>query len=128
MGKLLKAMIVTLLAALLFRAVDQIRRSERRRQRSASAALLHHQAIEVNDSLVQSMVAARWALESGRLEDGLSILDDTIAHGLNLVSTLLRTSGMGARSEPLGETGSNVPRRRDRGRCPRSASHPTLEE
>lgn len=110
MGNLLRAMAAALLAAALVSVITRNRRTERERQGSESAALLHRQTVEVNDSLVQGMVASRWALESGHLEEGLRILDDTIARGLDLVSTLLRRSDMGGRSEPPpDQAGSNVP-------------------
>lgn len=109
MGNLLKTIVAALLAALLVAVVARIRRVESERQGSESAARLHRQTVEVNDSLVQGMVASRWALESGHLEEGLRILDDTITRGLDLVSTLLRRSDMGGRTEPPPDAaGSNV--------------------
>ncbi len=52
-------------------------------------------ATEVNDTLVQGMAAAKWALESGRHESGLKTLDDTLRLGHQLVSELLREGNMG---------------------------------
>lgn len=79
-----------LLGALLGHAVDQLRRAEAERHALAAAALLHREAIEINDTLVQGMAAAKWSLESGRLEAGLSTLNHTIGLGHRLVSGLIR--------------------------------------
>lgn len=63
--------------------------------------LLHRQAIEINDSLLQRMTAAKWALESGRTEAGLEILTTAVSEAHRLVSELLRRAEMGGHSELL---------------------------
>lgn len=88
-----------MLGVLLGHAADQGRRAEAERRRLEEAALLHREAIEINDSLVQGMVAAKWSLESGRVDSGKRILDETIAQAQDLVSGLIRRAGMGERTE-----------------------------
>jgi hypothetical protein len=71
------------------------------RRRLEMAALLHREAIEVNDSLVQGMAAAKWSLDAGQVEAGGQILSQTIVLGDRMVSGLIRRAGMGERSEAL---------------------------
>lgn len=92
---------ILLLGLLLGDATDRLRRIESARQRLQSAALLHREAIEINDSLVQGMVAAKWSLEAGNVDTGLSTLNATIAQAHELVSGLIRQAGMGGRTEQL---------------------------
>jgi glucose-6-phosphate-specific signal transduction histidine kinase len=87
-----------LLGFLLGDASDRLRRAEAERRRLEAGALLYREAIEINDSLVQGMAAARWALEAGRADDGLKTLEDTIGQAQDLVSELIRQAGMGASS------------------------------
>jgi hypothetical protein len=84
-----------LLGGLLGDASDRLLRAEAERRRVEAAALLYREAIEINDSLVQGMAAARWALESGRVEEGLKTLDVTIVQAQDLVSGLIRQAGLG---------------------------------
>lgn len=90
------------LGLLLGRAADRLRLGELERQRLEAAALLHREAIEINDSLVQGMAAARWAFQAGQLDNGLKVLDETLSHGQEHVSSLIRRAGMGGRSLPFG--------------------------
>ncbi|MFI5696382.1 hypothetical protein ACIA58_31285 [Kribbella sp. NPDC051586] len=83
-----------LLGCLLGDASDRLRQADEERRRLEAGALLYREAIEINDSLVQGMAAARWALEAGRTESGLKTLDDTIGHAQELVSDLIRQAGM----------------------------------
>ncbi|HEY3560587.1 MAG TPA: hypothetical protein VGL05_24145 [Kribbella sp.] len=82
-----------LLGVLLGDASQRLRRAEEERRRIESAALLYHDAIEINDSIVQGMAAARWALEAGRTEAALKTLEDTIGQAQELVSDLIRQAG-----------------------------------
>lgn len=50
-----------------------------------------HAANEVNDSIVQHVVAARWMLEAGKEEEALAALDATVVEGITKVSTTLPT-------------------------------------
>ncbi|TCC16068.1 hypothetical protein [Kribbella sindirgiensis] len=83
-----------LLGGLLGDASERLRSADEERRRLESGALLYREAIEINDSLVQGMAAARWALEAGRTEDGLKILEETIGQAQDLVSDLIRQAGM----------------------------------
>jgi hypothetical protein len=87
-----------LLGALLGHATERILRSEQERRDLQKAALLHRDAIEVNDALVQGMAAAKWSLESGRTEDGLRTLDATLVQAQELVSNLIREAQIGDRA------------------------------
>ncbi|GAA1599283.1 MULTISPECIES: hypothetical protein [Kribbella] len=91
------------LGLVLGRASDRLRRAEVERRQLEAGALLHREAIEINDSLVQGMAAARWSLQAGQLEAGLKILDETLGQAHELVSDLIRRAGMSGRSEPVGE-------------------------
>jgi hypothetical protein len=90
-----------LLGVLLCEATDRMRRTEEERRKLEAAALLHREAIEINDSQVQGMAAAKWALEAGSTEAGLKTLDDTIARAHDLVSGLIRRADMGGRTEQI---------------------------
>ncbi|MER7246905.1 hypothetical protein [Kribbella sp. NPDC000426] len=90
-----------LLGFLLGDASDRLRRAEDERRRLESAELLYREAIEINDSLVQGMAAARWALEAGRTDAGLKTLEDTIEQAQELVSNLIRQAGMAGRTSSL---------------------------
>jgi hypothetical protein len=95
-----------LLGFLLGKAVDRGRRAEAARRDLEVGAALHREAIEINDSLIQGMTAAKWAFESGRTADGLELLDATVAQAHQLVSELIRRADMGGRTESRG----SVPR------------------
>ena len=90
-----------LLGVLLGLATDRERRAEMEHRRLEAAALLDREAIEINDSLVQGMAAASWSLDTGQVESGKQILDQTIVDAHDLVSGLIRRAGMSARTEPL---------------------------
>jgi K+-sensing histidine kinase KdpD len=94
---------ILLLGVLVGEATDRLRRIEAERRLLEAAALLHREAIEINDSLVQGMAAAKWSLEAGSVDAGLRVLDDTIARGHDLVSGLIRRADMGGRTESLAE-------------------------
>ena len=105
-GWLTRAVPLLLLGFLLGRALDRARRAEVDLRRHEVAALLHREAIEINDSLVQRMTAAKWSLESGLTEVGLDILTTAVSEAHQLVSDLLRRADMGERAEVLPGTGS----------------------
>ncbi|MGN6129502.1 MAG: hypothetical protein ACTHOK_04100, partial [Nocardioidaceae bacterium] len=97
-GWLSRIVPMVLLGLLVGDASDRLRRAEREKLELAAAARMHREAIEINDSLIQGMAAAKWALESGRTESGLAALDETIVQGHNLVSGLIREAGLGSNS------------------------------
>jgi hypothetical protein len=90
-----------ILGILLGHATDRQRQAEVERRRLEIAALLHREAIEVNDSLVQGMAAAKWSLDAGQIEAGGQILSQTIVLGDRMVSGLIRRAGMGERTEAV---------------------------
>jgi hypothetical protein len=90
-----------LLGVLLGHATDWERRAHEEHRRIEAAALLHREAIEINDSLVQGMAAAKWSFEAGQIDTGTRILERTIADAHDLVSSLIRRADIGARTEPL---------------------------
>lgn len=97
------------LGLLLGRAADRLRWAEAERVRLEAAALLHREAIEINDSLVQGMAAARWSFEAGQVDPGLKILDETLGQAQELVSDLIRRAGMNGRAEPVGSATERPP-------------------
>lgn len=90
-----------LLGVLLGLAADQARRAEAERRRMETSALLHREAIEINDRLVQGLAAARLYFESGDVDTGRRILDETIVQARELVSGLIRRADMGGHSVPV---------------------------
>lgn len=84
-----------LLGWLLGDASDRLEAAEARRAELEAAAQRHRDATEVNDTLIQGMAAAKWALEAGRTDSGLRTLEETLELGHGLVSELLRDAGMG---------------------------------
>ena len=91
---------ILLLGYLLGSAMDRVRRAEAESRRMEIAALMHREAIEINDSLIQRMTAAKWALEAGQTESAERILTEAMEDAQSLVSSLIRRAGMGQRTEP----------------------------
>ena len=94
-----RAVPILLLGVLLGGASDRARRAEAERRQLELAALLHREAIEINDSLIQRMTAAKWSFEAGRTEAGLQALTATVHEAQDLVSELIRRADMGDRAE-----------------------------
>jgi hypothetical protein len=107
MGWASRSVPILLLGALLGEATDRINRAEAEYSEMKAAALLHREAIEINDSLVQGMAAAKWSLEAGQVDVGIRILDDTLARAQELVSGLIREANMGGRTEQIPGAPSN---------------------
>ncbi|GAB2696501.1 hypothetical protein [Thalassiella azotivora] len=95
LGWVARAAPLLLLGGLLGDATDRLRASETRRRALEVAAERHRDAVEINDTVVQGMAAAKWALEAGQHERGLQLLSDTITQAQQLVSELLREADMG---------------------------------
>jgi hypothetical protein len=116
---------LVILGALLGDASERVRRAEAEKQRLEAAALLYREAIEINDTLVQGMVASRWALEAGRQDAGLQTLEQTIGQAQELVSGLIRRAGTDSpdpshswsplRTSPVEGGGAGLPTRSDGG-------------
>lgn len=100
-GWLSRIVPIVLLGVVLGDATDRVRDAEARRQRLEAAALLHREAIEINDSLVQGMAAAKWSLEAGQTDVGIRTLETTINQAQDLVSGLIRRADMGSQTEHL---------------------------
>jgi hypothetical protein len=98
-----------LLGVLVGQAADQARRAESERRRLETSALLHREAIEINDMLVQGLAAARLYFESGDVATGRRILDETIGQARELVSGLIRRAEMGGRTEQVGRDSGESP-------------------
>lgn len=88
-GWLTRAVPMLLLGVLVGDAMDRLRASERERRRLAALAQRHRDAVEIQDSVVQHLAAAKWALETGRSDRGLEILTGTLDSTQRLVSDLL---------------------------------------
>ena len=95
-GWAVRAVAMFLLGALLGRATDHTLASERatlaeQRRRCQFEEQNHRyaEAIEISDSLVQKMVAAKWMAEQGRSEESAQVLASTIAEGERMVAGLL---------------------------------------
>jgi hypothetical protein len=90
-----------LLGGLLGQAVDRLSRAEDEQRHLELAARRQRDAIEINDTIVQGLSAAKWALEAGNEQRALEVVEETLRNGHELVSTLLRDADMG----PLGDNG-----------------------
>ena len=84
-----------LLGGLLGQASDRLRDAERENVRLADVARRHRDAVELNDSVVQRLAAAKWALEAGRTEQALDVLVETLDYAQALVSDLLHDADVG---------------------------------
>ena len=87
-----------LLGGLLGDAADRLVRSEAEARRVSVAAARTREAVELNDSVVQGLAAAKWALEAGRHERGLEIVTETMEQAQSMVSQLLRDAEIGLRT------------------------------
>lgn len=89
-GWVTRVLPMLLLGILLGQASDRLRWSEAQRGRLDKAAHWHRQAVEINDSIVQGLAAAKWSLEAGKTEAGLKIVAESLDHAQSMVSQLLR--------------------------------------
>jgi hypothetical protein len=85
---------IVLLGVLLGDAVERARRAEAARQRLELAAVLQREAIEINDTLIQQVAAAKWSLEAGEHDACLQMLTVTLSDAQKLVSSLIKRAGM----------------------------------
>ncbi|HXQ62788.1 MAG TPA: hypothetical protein VN796_10680 [Acidimicrobiales bacterium] len=95
-GWAVRAIAMFLLGELLGYATDQTIASEqtaldeqRKRCQLEEANHRYAEAIELNDSLIQEMVAAKWMVERGLTDQAAEILSATIAAGERMVVVLL---------------------------------------
>jgi K+-sensing histidine kinase KdpD len=78
-----------LLGSLAGASADRVRDARRAERFAVSVALLQRDAAEGNDTIVQNLAAARWFLESGRVEPAIEALDESAATAQGLVSRVL---------------------------------------
>lgn len=90
LGWATRALPLLLLGVLVGRAADRLRASEAERVTLDAAAHWHRQAVEINDSIVQGLSAAKWSLEAGKTDRALETVTDTLNSAQTLVSQLLR--------------------------------------
>lgn len=95
-GWMVRAMALFLLGGLLGRATDEMEASRRSalaeqegRCRLEAAIRRYTDAIEISDSIIQQLVAAKWLAEAGRADQVVDLLDDTIVRGEHMVAGLL---------------------------------------
>ncbi|HVM65333.1 MAG TPA: hypothetical protein VMU14_10755 [Acidimicrobiales bacterium] len=94
------AVAIIVLGMLLGTAVDRLLSTERavraadaQRWRAERASQRLHEAAAINDTMVQSVAVAKWALEAGDTGRAVEVLDRAVDEGQRLVSGLLRDAG-----------------------------------
>lgn len=100
-----------LLGGLLGDATDRLVRSEALAHREAAAARSAREAVELNDTVVQGLAAAKWALEAGRSDRGLEIVTETLEVSQRMVSQLLRHAEAGLRTHSSREIRESAPKK-----------------
>jgi hypothetical protein len=80
-------------------ATERIREVDRVERQAIAIALVQREAAEINDSVVQQLAAAKWLLESGRVDEGIELLEVTMGSAQQLVTRVL-----GSDSVLAGET------------------------
>jgi K+-sensing histidine kinase KdpD len=106
-GWLSRALPLMMVGFLIGDANDRLEHASQERQARLLAVQRQREAVEINDSLVQGMSAAKWSIEAGRVENGLQVLAEAVELGHQLVSELIRDSGAGPTSVPA--DGTKVP-------------------
>jgi|CXWK01.1.fsa_nt_gi glucose-6-phosphate-specific signal transduction histidine kinase len=89
LGWLSRIVPLVLIGGLIGSASDRMRAADAAERRADAIALLQRDGAEINDSIVQNLAAAKWAIESADVERARSILDDTIVTGQKLVTRVL---------------------------------------
>jgi K+-sensing histidine kinase KdpD len=115
-GWAVRAIAMFLLGDLVGRATDQTTASEcaalaeqERRCRVEEANRRYTDALEIHDSLLQQMVAAKWILEKGQPDHAAELLTETIAAGERMIAGLLPTRVSRPADLPLAvQPGGNV--------------------
>jgi len=95
-GWIVRAVTMFLLGGLLGRSTDQTVASERatlaeqqRRCHVEAANLRYAEALEINDSLLQQIVVAKWMVEQSQTKSAAELLTEAIARGERMVAGLL---------------------------------------
>jgi glucose-6-phosphate-specific signal transduction histidine kinase len=81
--------LIVLLGALVGVSADRIREARRAERYAYEISLMQRDAAEVNDTVVQSIAAAKWMLEAGQIERAGALLDETASTAQGLVSRVL---------------------------------------
>jgi hypothetical protein len=89
LGCITRVVPVLLLGALVGESSDRIRAARESERFAYEMALLHRDAAEVNDSVVQGLAAAKWLLESGQVDRAADVVDEVAAIAQGLVSRVL---------------------------------------
>lgn len=89
LGWLSRIIPLVLIGGLIGSASDRMRAADAAERRADAIALLQRDGAEINDSIVQSLAAAKWAIEAADVERARSILDETIVTGQKLVTRVL---------------------------------------
>ena len=89
-----------------------VRAADAKRLRAENAAQRVHEAAAINDTMVQSVAVAKWALEAGDVHRAVEVLDQAVDEGQRLVTDLLREAGPG--HGLIGTFGPGVPEPADR--------------
>jgi len=89
MGWLTRTIPMLLLGTLLGLACDRLDEAYRRDEQLRMIIAFQREAAEINDTIVQGMAAAKWALEAGDMDTGLDMLTETIVQAQSLVSSML---------------------------------------
>lgn len=115
-GWIARAAGMLLLGVLLGRATDQIKEGQRRaldehEKRRLLRETAHRQAeaLEISDSILQNLAAAKWLVEQGRAEDAIEILTSTLATGQQMVADQLPVRQGGFDALLLEESRPNQP-------------------
>lgn len=95
-GWLVRAAALLLLGVLLGGATDKARESARRemlaekhRAHMEDVARREREALEINDSIIQGMAAAKWLIERGETDQAVEVLAAAIDRGTSVVASLL---------------------------------------
>jgi energy-coupling factor transporter transmembrane protein EcfT len=98
LGWVVRVLPIVLLGVLVGWTTDRERAAEQTERALFEARLREREAAEINDSIVQRLAVAKWTMEAGHTDEGLTMLADTIATSESLVVALLR-------HEPLPHSG-----------------------
>ena len=113
-GWIARAAGLLLLGVLLGRATDQIKAGELRtlaeqEQRRLLQETAHRQveALEISDSILQHLAAAKWMVERGEDKDAIDILTSTLVTGQRMVAELLPMRHGGFDAQAVEDNPSN---------------------
>lgn len=113
-GWIARAAGLLLLGVLLGRATDQIKAGELRtlaeqeqRRRLQETAHRQVEALEISDSILQHLAAAKWMVERGKDKDAIDILTSTLVTGQRMVAELLPMRHGGFDAQAVEDNPSN---------------------